>query len=437
MYQTQTIKINDENLMVHCATDKSLTHRAVMFASLAIGTSTIRNPLLGADCLSTIDCFRALGVSIHIGEKRLEVSSSGPNSFKTPEERLDCGNSGTTARLLAGLFAGIPGVEGTLVGDASLSQRPMGRVVNPLAEAGGNYTYAEKEGYLPLTIKGEELKAQNFTVNKASAQIKSAILLAFVGSTAKIKITLPMGSRDHTEKLLRRFGANCHTQVSEDLEIVTFQGPCPAVAGDYSIPVDPSSVAFFAVLALLRPSGRTTIPSMLDNPTRTGFLKVLNRMNAGIVATPSADKDAMIEPTLDLSIEGGTRLAGTVITEDEIPSLIDEIPILAIAAAFAEGPSRFCGLGELRVKESDRLAKTKELLDLAGISSQVEGDDLIIEGGTQSVHSFRYDPAHDHRLAMCGIILGSFSKEPSEILHPECIEVSFPNFFKELEKFGL
>ncbi|SME96830.1 3-phosphoshikimate 1-carboxyvinyltransferase [Pseudobacteriovorax antillogorgiicola] len=438
---TQTIKtitpLQDHGQTVEslCGRDKSLTHRAIMFSSLASGKSTIYSPLLGADCRSTMDCFRALGVSFSIEDDKILVSSPGWRNFKNPKEDLDCGNSGTTARLLTGLFASMPGLRCTLIGDESLSKRPMGRVTEPLRAIGGHYDGPDHGQTLPLTIEGQELRAAKHHIDKATAQVKSAILLAGLQIDGQTEVSLPKGSRDHTENMLRALGADCQTSIKGDVETVRLQGPFTIPSGNYHIPVDPSSAAFFAVLGLIRPKGRTVIQSMLDNPTRTGFFEVLGRMSDRLLKKPSESSDVSVEPTVDLEVEGSFPISGVEIEEALVPTLVDEIPILAVAAAFAKTPSHFKGLGELRVKESDRLEKTYELLTLAGCTCSIQGDDLFIQGGLSQSKVFTYDSEGDHRLAMAGAIMAKFAQGPCKIIDPDCVAVSFPNFYEELDKF--
>jgi 3-phosphoshikimate 1-carboxyvinyltransferase len=286
---------------------------------------------------------------------------------------------------------------------------------------------------MPLDIRGRKLEPWAHEVDKASAQIKSSLILAGLFCDGVSSVNLPSGSRDHTERLLAKMGAKIETSESEGREQVLVEGPFQPKSGTFVIPVDPSSAAFFAVCGLLRSDGILTLPEVLDNPTRTGFIAALRRMTDGVRCEAEENQD-FIEPTMTLRIYGGQLLRGTSIKSQEVPTLVDEIPILAVAAAFAEGPSHFAGLSELRVKESDRLAKTAELLTLAGASVRIDGDDLHIAGGLKDVQPFRYDPLGDHRLAMAAAILARRSEKPCCILSPECVRVSFPNFFETLEK---
>lgn len=418
---------------VVCGRDKSLTHRAVMFAALASGLSRIHFPLLGEDCLSTMACFRALGVRIEqLTPSTVAVVSQGFRSWRTPSSDLDCGNSGTTARLMTGILAAQEQLRCRLIGDASLSERPMKRVVEPLRRMGARIEGREGGNFLPLVIEGQALKAATHQVDKSSAQVKSALLLAGLFTQGTTTVSLPEGSRDHTERLLLKMGAKLERGTHGGVETVSLKGPFEPLAGEFYIPVDPSSAAFFAVYALLRSGAYIDMPEVLDNPTRTGFLRILERMSSGIETFPEADS-RFVEPVMRIRVHGGQELKPADIAAREVPTLVDEIPILAVAAAFAKGPSRFSGLEELRVKESDRLSKTAELLRLAGAKVSVEGDDLLIGGSLKEVKAFTFDSVGDHRLAMAAAILARFGEKPSCILNSECVGVSFPDFYEVLD----
>lgn len=418
---------------VLCGRDKSLTHRAVMFAALSSGLSRIHSPLLGEDCLSTMACFRALGVRIEqTSPSTVAVISQGFRAWKTPEVDLDCGNSGTTARLIAGILAAQAGLRCRLIGDASLSQRPMKRVVEPLRRMGAKIEGREGGNFLPLTIEGQRLTAAHHQVDKSSAQVKSALLLAGLFASGTTKVTLPTGSRDHTERMLIRMGASLERSETDGFETLSLTGPFTPLAGEFHIPVDPSSAAFFTVFGLLRRGSYIDIPEVLDNPTRTGFLRFLQRMSSGVESFQES-APRFVEPVMRIRAHGGRALRGASIEAHEVPTLVDEIPILAVAAAFAEGPSRFSGLEELRVKESDRLSKTAELLDRAGAGVRVEGDELFISGGLTSVKPFSFDSLGDHRLAMAAAILARLGEKPSCVLNSECVGVSFPDFYAVLD----
>lgn len=419
-----------------CASDKSLTHRALMFAAMAAGRSRVERPLGGEDCLATRDIFSALGVKISGDpEGPWEIHSPGIAKWTSPNKILDCKNSGTTARLLTGLFAAVPGLEVSLIGDDSLSQRPMGRVVRPLQEMGADIRHDGENILLPLTIRGKKLCGGQFLIDKASAQVKSALLLAATQGTEEVIIRLPLGARDHTEQILKRMGGHISVVRSASEEVITFKGPFEAKPFHWTIPVDPSSAAFFAVLGLIQPMGTAiSLPEVLQNDTRLGFVKVLQRMTSQTRWLAQAEHAQFVEPVGTLKVRGGIELNPVEVSAGEIPTLVDEVPVLAVAAAFAKGTSRFYGLAELRVKESDRLAKTVELLTAAGIEAHTEGDDLIVKGGADKVRAFTFNPVGDHRLAMAACILARRAHDPCYVQNPECVAVSFPNFFELLDR---
>ncbi len=419
-----------------CPPDKSVTHRSLIFAGMAAGDSEIENPLLGADCRSTMGVMTALGVQCVLaqGGSRIKVSSPGWAKWRSPLAPLDFGNSGTTARLMTGVLAATPGLFAVAYGDQSLSKRPMGRVVKPLRAAGATIDGREDGGLLPLSIRGQQLKALAHTVDKASAQVKSALLLAGMNVEGKTTVTLPRGGRDHTEKMLQALGAKVSVSTSGAAEVIELSGPVRVPAGRFRVPGDPSSAAFFAVLAAI--GGEATILGVLDNPTRTGFLTVLERMGVDLERRAQPLGPGQLEPIMDLTVKAN-NLRGVDVEPELAPSLIDEIPILAVAAAFATGKSRFRGLGELRVKESDRLAMTVGLITAAGGKAHAEGDDLIVDGGLGigTIKGFSYDPDQDHRLAMSAAVLGRFATSAVTVRDPECVDVSFPGFFDVLAEF--
>lgn len=414
-----------------------------MFASLAKGTSKISNPLMGEDCLATLAAFKAMGIQLSgypvsgqktepkLGRSSLIIDSPGFDALHSPLVPLDFANSGTTARLMTGLLAAMPQLFVTCFGDGSLSGRPMGRVVKLLREMGAKISGREGGEFLPLAIQGSRLRGKALQSDKASAQVKSAILLAGCFAEGATSITLPDGGRDHTENFLRHLGATVNISKSSGKETITVEGTFAPKAFQYRVPGDPSSAAFFAVLAAISGGGKAKIERMLWNPTRTGFLEVLTRMGVGI--EPGAIDTTAMEPVTTLKVTSGALQA--VDTGELNPAtFIDEIPILAVAAAFARGTSRFRALHELRVKESDRLAATGKLLQKAGVRVEIEADDLIVHGQPRRIKAFRFDPDGDHRLAMAGAILGQMADGPSEITDPDCVRVSYPNFFEQLEQ---
>ena len=429
----------DQDLSGHliCPPDKSVTHRSVMFAGMAKGVSRILNPLMGADCRSTIGVFRALGVSVAAKDdsdvtSELIVDSPGWDAWQSPLIPLDYGNSGTTARLLTGIFAATPGLFITAFGDQSLVKRPMGRVVEPLRKMGARIAGRSEGHLLPHAIDGTQLAGGAVhVVDNASAQVKSALILAGLNTPGTTLVTLPAGGRDHSEKMLVGLGATVHVTRHGALEEIAVTGPFRPQAGSFSVPGDPSSAAFFAVLGALA-GGSLEIRGMLDNPTRTGFVTAMERMGAKFATKTPIGKEPRLEPIIDLTVSGGVSLVGADHPPEAAPAMIDEIPVLAVLAAFATGQSRFRGLGELRVKESDRLAKTLELLHAGGAKAETEGDDLIVFGGLKRATAFTYDPDEDHRLAMAAAVMAKFADGPCTVLDPSAVAVSFPGFFDVL-----
>lgn len=414
--------------------DKSLTHRAIIFAALAEGDSEIHQPLLGEDCLATAAIMTALGAKLTIEPSRILVSSAGGPALAAASrawhEELSCGNSGTTARLLLGLFSGMAGFRGSLSGDASLSRRPMARVtalIDP--ESQGTFT---PHDHLPIAIAGTVPSPRTFSFSKASGQVKSALLLHSLGCAGAVTIRLPFGGRDHTEQWLQRQGAQLTVSRAGGDEVITFTGPFTPQPGRWRIPADPSSLAFLWVAVLTAGQSRKSFSEVLANPTRIGGLKVLARMASGFTMEEEpafATGPELVEATVTVSCPARPSLAATDINAAELPTLIDEIPILAVAACFAEGTSRFCDLGELRVKESDRLTETFELLRRAGADVQLAGDDLIIRGAAEfKPQPFCYHSEGDHRMVMAAIVLALSCPEPCSISDIRAAMTSFPNF---------
>lgn len=423
---------------IACPPDKSITHRSIMFASMARGASSVASPLLGADCRATVGAFRALGVKIEArkegaGHDMLYVDSPGWDGWQSPSVPLDYANSGTTARLLTGIFAATPGLFVTCWGDPSLSRRPMARVVEPLRLQGARIVGRDGGRLLPLAINGTSLVKAVHQVDKASAQVKSALLLAGLNIDGETVVSLPAGSRDHTELMVKAMGGRIYT-VNDviggaPVETVAVRGPFRPEPRQYHVPGDPSSAAFFAVLGALT-TGQVTISGVLDNPTRTGFLTALERMGVSVERRTPARPSASLEPVHDLVVHGcGAELQACDLEPSLAPALIDEVPILAVAARFARGTSRMRGLAELRVKESDRLAATIALIKATGGAAWAEGDDLLVQGSDAPVPSFAFDPDGDHRLAMAAAVAAKVAVGPCQIQGPSCVTVSFPEFF--------
>ncbi len=417
-------------MMLRCPSDKSLTHRSVIFAAMACGTSYIRQPLAGEDCHATLQAFTALGVQSQINDDTWSVQSPGSKCWKSPTQSLDFANSGTSARLLTGLFAATPGLNVSCFGDASLSRRPMRRVVDPLRQMGAVISGPNDAQTLPLQIMGQHLSPICIRIEQASAQIKSALLLAAMQTTGTSEIIIPAGARDHTERWLARCGANIRSSEHQGWQTISFHGPFEPAPFSVRVPCDPSSAAFFMVLAALRPELRLTLSEVLDNPTRTGAIAKLAAAGVRLGQVPSQSSE-FCEPALDWKIEAGKELMAFHLASHEIPTLVDEVPILAVLAAFACGTSYFTGLEELRVKESDRLAKISELLSKAGVKHAAGANDLRIEGcGPQAwLRGFEFDCDGDHRLAMAAAILATRCDSTVRIAQANCVAVSFPAFY--------
>lgn len=408
---------------VHVPGDKSISHRALMLAGLSPKASRLRGLLLGADVQSTAHVLRAVGVDIPaLGP---DVVVRGRTRFVSPAEILDCGNSGTTARLMAGLLAGQP-VSATLSGDESLSRRPMTRVAEPLRRMGATIEFLGDAGRLPMRVTGGLLRSQEFELATASAQVKSAILLAALVAAVPVRVREPSQSRDHTERMLRAIGCT----VDEGPLGISFTPPDLVGALDLEVPGDPSSAAFFAALGCLAGAGTLHIRGLSLNPTRTAFLDVLHRMGGQLAVTGRA---AAIEPVGDLVITTPSRLRGTTISGDEVPRLIDEIPLLACVAARAEGETVFRDASELRVKESDRIAATVANLRAVGADARELPDGLVVVGSDRPLTG-RVATFADHRIAMAFGVLGALPGNDIVVDDPSCVAISYPDFWSDLAR---
>ena len=407
--------------------DKSISHRSVMFGSLAKGTTHIKNFLMGEDCLSTIDCFKKLGVQIEINGDEVTVHGKGLHGLTAPTETLYCGNSGTTVRLISGILSG-QNFETTLTGDASIQKRPMKRVMTPL-RAMGAHIEGKDDNFCPLHIKPHPLTGITYHSPVASAQVKSSILLAGLYADKPTSVIEPFISRDHTERMLTAFGA----QIEKDENKVTIQ-PCKELyAADITVPGDISSAAFFMAAALITPQSELTIRNVGINPTRRGILDVFLKMGGDI--TCLNEKTMGGEPVCDLVVRS-SKLHGITIGGEIIPTLIDEVPALAVAALFAEGTTCINDARELRVKESDRIETLHSELSKMGAQVTAKEDGLIIEGG-HPLHAAVLESFHDHRIAMALTIAASQCSEASTLLNEACVNISFPNFFELLEKHSI
>lgn len=407
--------------------DKSITHRALLFAALARGTSHVGGALTSLDAKSTARVLRQLGASVSPLRDGTVVRATGRGRLHAPEAALNCGNSGTTARLLLGLLAGHR-FRATLTGDSSLRRRPMRRVTGPLSTMGARFEDAANDG-LPLTIRGGALHPLRYELPVASAQIKSALLLAGLAGDVDVEIGETRGpSRDHTERFLRAFGY----PVGVKDGWVTFRPGGRVEPFELQVPGDPSSAAFLAGAAILAEDGELRISGVGVNPTRVGFLAVLERMGAAIAVEGVTEHVG--EPVGDLVVKPAA-LEGTEVHAEEVPILIDEIPLLAALASRARGSTVFHDVGELRVKESDRLSLIAENLRAVGGRAEVNGDDLVVEGVTSPPSGF-VRSAGDHRLAMAFAVLGTIPGARIRVDDMACAAVSFPRFPETLRRLG-
>lgn len=411
--------------------DKSISHRAVMFGSLAEGTTRVRNFLPGEDCLSTVRCFRALGVEIALPENPEEgevaVRGGGVEALAEPSDVLDCGNSGTTMRLVMGILAGRPFFS-VLTGDASLRRRPMARVAEPLRRMGARIDGRRGGDLAPLSVRGGDLRPGEFVLPVASAQLKSALILAGLAAPGRTVVTEPFRSRDHTERMLRHFGV----PVAVDGPTVTVEGPARLRAAAVTVPGDISAAAFFLVAGSIVPGSRLLLPGVGVNPTRAGILEVLEAMGAEVRLLNVREEGG--EPVADLEV-APAELRGVRIGGEIIPRLIDEVPVLAVAAAFARGVTEIRDAGELRVKESDRIAAVARELGRLGAAVEELPDGLRITGG-RPLRGAECQTCGDHRLAMALAVAGLGAAGETVIDDAACAAVSFPRFWDELRALG-
>lgn len=404
--------------------DKSLTHRAVMFSALARGTSVIHNPLPAADCLSTASCMRALGVAVTTVGDRWTVEGRGLWGFRKPSAPLNCGNSGTTMRLVSGILAAQP-FESTLTGDASLSSRPMGRVAEPLRAMGIDIALANDK-HAPMRIAGrKDLQPIHWKSKLASAQVKSCVLLAGLHARGETSFEEPFVSRDHTERML----AACGVPMKRQGGRVTISGPSELTPQEWHVPGDISSAAFFMVAGALVPGARLTLRSVNMNPTRTGVVDVL--LQAGAAVRMENERVSGGEPMADLIIDRQPPLKAFSIDATIAPRLIDEVPVLAVAASQATGTSIFTGLEELRVKETDRLAAVAKNLREMGGQVDERPDGLVIHGPTP-LKGAALSSFDDHRIAMAFAVAGLVADGETAIEGAEAVVISFPAFWETL-----
>lgn len=401
--------------------DKSISHRAALFGALASGRTEITGFLEGADCLATLKAVRALGAEVtRKGAGHYLVDGAGVNGLTEPDNVIDCGNSGTSARLLMGVLAGQP-FWTVLTGDDSLRSRPMDRVAEPLRRMGATVVGRREGSRLPLAVRGARpLKALTFASPVASAQVKTALLLAGLWADGPVTVREPTQSRDHTERMLGGFGA----RLTAGPEGITLTPGAPLTGQPVAVPGDISSAAFFLVAAAVARDAEVTVTQVGTNPTRTGVLEVLHAMGASIQTVTSSQ--AAPEPFADLVVRGGA-LRGAEIAGALVPRLIDEVPILAVAACLAEGPTEIRDAAELRVKESDRIRAVASELGRLGARITERPDGLRIEGGAR-LRGAVVQSGGDHRMAMALVVAGLLADGETVVEDTECIATSFPGF---------
>ena len=423
----KTIKpISSINTTITVPGDKSISHRAVMFGSLAKGDTEITGFLTGDDCMSTISCFKKLGVDIDIDGEHIIVHGKGLHGLCAPSEMLDVGNSGTTIRLISGILAAQP-FDTTLNGDASIQKRPMKRVINPLTEMGAHIE-STNDGYAPLTIHGRKLHAIEYTMPVASAQVKSSILLASLFAEGETVINEPVASRDHTEIMLNYFGADI---TNTDGKIVS--KPVKELYGKpVQVPGDISSAAFFMVAGLIVPDSHIIIKNVGINPTRTGIIDALKAMGGDINILN--ERSAGGEAVADIEVKT-SKLKATTLSGEIIPRMIDEIPVFTIAALHAEGTTTVKDAQELKVKESNRIATMAQELKKMGVDI-TETDDGMIIPGKQALKGAVTESHLDHRVAMSIAIAALTAEGDTTINNADCVAISFPDFYEILDSLA-
>lgn len=407
--------------------DKSISHRSIMFGSIANGTTTIRNFLMGADCLATIDCFRSMGIEIEVTEETVTVHGKGLHGLSKPAKVLDVGNSGTTTRLISGILCG-QDFDVTLSGDASLNSRPMKRIMTPLNNMGARITSINGNDCAPLSIKGSKIKSSHYHSPVASAQVKSAVLLAGLYGDGPTSVTEPAVSRNHTELMLQAFGV----QVECEGKTATIYPPEQMTGQNIYVPGDISSAAYFIVAGLITPDSEICMKHVGINPTRDGIIKVCQAMGGNI--TLSNINHSQGEPTADITVRTSS-LHGTQIGGDLIPTLIDELPIIAVLACFAKGETVIKDAEELKVKESNRIDLMVNNLTRMGADAIATEDGMIIHGG-KPLHGISLNCKYDHRIAMTFSIAGINADGETTIEDAECVDVSYPTFYDTLEQLS-
>ncbi|MFS0687903.1 3-phosphoshikimate 1-carboxyvinyltransferase [Sporosarcina sp. 179-K 8C2 HS] len=427
MVETKTVKFDKPIVKgsLKVPGDKSISHRAIMLGSIAEGRTKIKGFLDGEDCLRTIEIFKRLGVSIERNGTDVLINSPGINNWTAPAEELYAGNSGTTARLMLGILSGST-VTSTLTGDASLSKRPMKRVTTPLQSMGASISGEGEGDFLPLTIVGSTLDGIDYQMPVASAQVKSAILFAGLNAKGETVVRETAVSRDHTERMLKQFGA----ELVQDGNIVSIQGGQVLTGTNVIVPGDISSAAFFMAAAAMIEDSEVEFKDVGLNPTRTGIIEVLRQMGAEVEVLEHNSEKGEHYGVVKVA---HARLEGIEISGDIIPTLIDELPIIALLATQATGTTIIKDAAELRVKETDRIAAVTDELTKLGAKVEATEDGMIIEGPT-ALSGGELKSYGDHRIGMMAAIAALVSAGPIHIEDPSCIAISYPNFFDHLSQ---
>ncbi|WP_106406344.1 3-phosphoshikimate 1-carboxyvinyltransferase [Bacillus marinisedimentorum] len=407
---------------IHIPGDKSISHRAVMLGSIARGKTVITNFLAGADCLSTISCFQKMGVDIQRFGDRVEISGSGREGLKEPEEVLDVGNSGTTIRLMLGILASRP-FHAVITGDASIAGRPMRRVTGPLEQMGAVIDGRKNGGFTPLSIRGGSLKGLNYTSPVASAQVKSAVMLAGLGAEGVTSVTEPFQSRDHTERMLAAYGVN----IAKDGLTVKVSGGQTLQGRVINVPGDISSAAFFLGAGAITPDSEIILKNVGINPTRAGILEVLDKMGANLTVTNERSQNE--EPVADLHIRT-SDLKAVEIGGDLVPRLIDEIPMIALLATQADGQTVIKDASELKVKETNRIDTVVSQLKRLGADIRATEGGMVINGKTPLTGAVT-DSFGDHRIGMMNAVASCIADGVVTVMNSDAAAVSYPDFYED------
>lgn len=403
--------------------DKSISHRSIMLGALAEGTTEVTNFLQGEDCLSSISCFRKMGIEIENNNDTVRIHGKGLHGLTAPSSILDVGNSGTTTRLMSGILSGQT-FTSQVTGDASIQKRPMGRIMTPLSEMGASIRSLKDNNCAPLEIIGQPLHGIHYNSPVASAQVKSAILLAGLYADTPTSVTEPYLSRNHTELMLRNYGVTVHTSETT----ATVEPGSKLTARAIHVPGDISSAAYFIVAGLITPGSELTIHNVGINPTRDGIIDVCKAMGASITLSDITDAEG--EATATITVRT-SELAGTTISGELIPRLIDEIPIIAVLACFAKGTTVIKDAEELKVKESNRIDVMVTNLKRMGADVEPTDDGMIIHGGAP-LHGAVIDSHLDHRIAMSFTVAGMNADGTTEIIGGECVNISYPGFYQDI-----